>query len=218
MAAEVVTEKAPWQHNLVFAIAHEIGNHLGAIRLHADLIHRDQGTRALATTSVAIDDLAARAGPLLALLRPILSSHTMAGMESAEGLPWSVLFNGIQRQIEDEGTRGVRIEFPRVAESEQTAPGSDWLHPLLTVLVGSTLEVVSPSGTICFGLEFGDGQTVLTVEDDGAEEDLSSQAVLRGRPLGVEIARRLVAGLGGRVDVHRDSNRTRIELIFPNAA
>lgn len=218
VAGNAVNEKASWQHALVFAIAHEIANQLGAIRLQAHLLDEDLGPRALAEASIEIDGLAARAGPLLALLRAILSPAEPIGMPSAEGPHWSALLLGLGREIEDEGTRGVRVEIEMPTElQQQRAPGVDWLHPLLMALVGSTLSVVSRRGSIGLGLASRGSETALIVEDDGAQEDLEADAALRGRPLCVSIARRLVAGLGGRVEVFRVEHQTRVELIFPNA-
>lgn len=219
VARYAVSEKFSSQHAVVFAIAHEIGNHLGAIRLQAHLLDEDQGPRALAGASVEIDGLAGRAGPLLTLLRPILSPTESIGNHLGEGPHWSALLGGLRREIEDEGTRGVHFEIELPAElQQQRAPGVDWLHPLLMVLVGSTLAAVSRRGTIGLRLELRGSETALIVEDDGAEEDLSGEAALRGRPLSVSIARRLLGGLGGRVDVLRIGLQTRVELIFPGAA
>ena len=51
---------------LAFAIAHEVGNHLGGIRLQAHLLDENLDVRALAEASILIDGLAGRSGPLLA--------------------------------------------------------------------------------------------------------------------------------------------------------
>lgn len=219
MAGNAVIEKSPSQHAVVFAIAHEIGNHLAAIRLQAHLLDEDLDLRALADASIEIDGLAGRAGPLLTLLRPILSPTESIEMRRMEGPHWSALLGGLAREIEDEGTRGVRFEIELPTElRQQRAPGVDWLYPLLMALIGSTFAAVSRSGTIGVGLELRGSEMALIVEDDGAEEDLSEVAALRGRPLSVSIARRLVGGIGGRVDVFRIGHRTRVELVFPNAA
>ena len=49
---------------LAFAIAHEVGNHLGGIRLQAHLVDEDLDVRELAEASILIDGLAGRSGPL----------------------------------------------------------------------------------------------------------------------------------------------------------
>ncbi len=88
---------------LVFAIGHEVANHLGGIRLQAHLIDEDLDALGLAKTSVEIDALAGRAAPLLALLRPILSERP----DPSPPVAWASLLAGLRRQLDDEGTRGV---------------------------------------------------------------------------------------------------------------
>lgn len=214
-AGKFMIEKMPSQNDLVFAIAHEIGNYLGAIRLQAHLLDEDLDPRALATTSVEIDGLAGRAGPLLTLLRPVLSSTSQTGSSAAQRPRWSGLLRGLGQQLEDEGTRGVLVEITSLADTEIEAPGVDWLHALLLALVESTIASVPGRSRICLGLESRGSGTVLAVEDDGEAEDLSAEAPLRGRPLTVSIARRLLFDLGGRVEVARIDQKTRVELVFP---
>ena len=201
-------------HALVFAVAHEVGNHLGAIRLQAHLLDEDLDARALAVASVEIDDLAGRAGPLLALLRPILSPQ----IEVRPGSSWSALMGGLIAQLEDEGTRGIRVEMNASDGALESAPGVDWLHSLLLAIVGATIPIVPKGGRIALSLAPRGTETALMIEDDGAEEDLSEDSALRGRPLAISIARSMLARLGGRVEWNRSSGETCVELIFPVAA
>ena len=55
------------------------------------------------------------------------------------------------------------------------------------------------------------------VEDEGRLEDSSEPPELRGRPLTHEIARVLLARLGGRFAVSRAEGRTRVAFAFPIA-
>ena len=103
---------------LAFAIAHEVGNHLGGIRLQAHLLDDELGAREMAEASVLIDALAGRSGPLLALLRPLLSDD----WRRAGGDSWAGVLGRVAQQIEDEGTRGVRFEVVGVLETEVAAP------------------------------------------------------------------------------------------------
>ena len=200
------------QRELVFAIGHEIGNHLGAIRLQAHLLDEDLDRRALATASIEIDGLAGRAAPLLALLRPILASDPPIGAPTS----WKNVLGPLSRQLGEDGTRGVRVDV-RIppAEGAREAPGADWLASLLIALVGATIADLPRRATLRLWLEARDVETALILEDDGADEDLSPEAPLRGRSLAVSIARWLVGGLGGRVDARRLADRTRVELVFP---
>ncbi len=216
-----MTPQATWQHTLVFAIAHEIGNHLGAIRLQAHLLGLgdEPHPKALAETSIEIESLAGRVAPLLALLRPILSPAMVPAMAAeappSGGVSWSGLLDALGQQIENEGTRGVQVDIRAPADPQARAPAVDWLQPLVMALVGSTLDAASGSGKIVLETDLRGGESVLILEDDAAEEDLSAEAPLRGRPLCVSIARRLLASSGGRVKVIRVEDRTHIELVFP---
>lgn len=202
-------------HALVFAIAHEIGNHLGAVRLQAHLLDEDLDPHSLALASVEIDGLAGRAGPLLALLRPLLSPKTLSTGGTRDVASWSFLLAGIGQHFEDEGTRGVSIQIEAPADSELTVANADWLHSLLIALLDATLSVVPRQGTIQLGLRAIGEQLSLMVEDDGPEEDLSADAALRGRALAVALARELLVLVGGQVETSRKDGQTRVELIFP---
>jgi hypothetical protein len=85
------------------------------------------------------------------------------------------------------------------------------------VLLDATLAMTAHGGTIRVNLDSKDGESVLCMEDDGAEEDLSPAASLRGRPLAVALARALLPSLGGRVEARRAESKTFVELIFPVA-
>lgn len=199
---------------LVFAISHEVGNHLGGIRLQAHLLDEELGAREMAAASVLIDDLAGRSGPLLALLRPLLSDD----WRGAGGVDWASVLGRVARQIEDEGTRGISFEVAGDLDTPIEAPDHDWLHPLLIVLIQATLEHLTGGsrevGVRLVLAEEASGAR-LALEDQGAEEDLSDGAALRGRPLAVAIARELVERAGGRVETARDGETTSVSLVFP---
>lgn len=198
---------------LVFAIAHEVGNHLGAVRLQAHLLDEDLDAHALALASVEIDGLAGRAGPLLALLRPLLSQ---ADRPTGEGSSASLLLEGVRLHYEDEGTRGVSVEISAPVDSLLTAPKVDWLHSLLIVILDATLAAVSRGATIRVGLGAVGEEASIVIDDDGPEEDLSTAAALRGRPLALSLGRALLLLVGGRVETSRVEDKTRVELVFPD--
>ncbi len=202
---------------LAFAIAHEVGNHLGGIRLQAHLLDDELDARAMAEASVLIDGLAGRSGPLLALLRPLLSD----AWRRTGGTSWASVLGRVAQQIEDEGTRGVRFEVRGALETEAPAPDFDWVHPLLIALVEATLAHVADRGaaaSVRLELVEEGGDTRLDVIDDGEVEDLSAEAAHRGRPLAVAIARELVGRSGGHVEIETgaggESTGTRVGLRF----
>jgi len=217
-------DETPDRDALVFAIAHEVGNHLGAIRLQAHLLDDDLDARGLAAGSLAIDELAARSAPLLALLRPILGSGPVprpaeagaGGTTEDPGIGWDRLLDALARELEDEGTRGVRVTIAPCDEPPPRLPQTDWMAPLLRALVASTLAHLVPRGQLAVRVTaLPGGASRLDLEDDGAEEDLAPGAALRGRALVVGIARRLVGDLGGRVEITRAGSGTRIGLVMP---
>lgn len=200
---------------LACAIAHEVGNHLGGIRLQAHLLDDELDARAMAGASVLIDGLAGRSGPLLSLLRPLLSDD----WGQAGDASWASVLGRVAQQIEDEGTRGIRFEVAGALDTEVPAPDFDWVHPLLIALVEATLAHVAErrgSGTVRLELvEEGEGAR-LDVFDDGEAEDLSAEAPRRGRPLAVALARDLVERSRGRVETGTgsDGRGTRVGLLF----
>lgn len=201
---------------LVYAIAHEVGNHLGAIRLQAHLLDDELDARALAEASILIDGLAGRSGPLLALLRPLLTED----WRRVGGGRWDAVLGRVVQQLAAEGTRGVRLEIDGDLDTPTPPPDFDWLQTLLLALVGATLEPLASRGasaSVQLVLTVAAREVRLDVLDDGAEEDLSTSAALRGRPLAVAIARTLVGRSGGRVETESRAGRTRVGLVFPSA-
>ena len=195
---------------LVFAIAHEVGNHLGGIRLQAHMLDEDLDARSMAEASILIDDLAGRSGPLLSLMRPLLVSD----WRPAGASPWSSLLARVQQQIEDQGTRGVRMSMEGEVDCAIEAPDYEWVHPLLVSLLESTMTHVGRGGHLVVRLEKSGADATLIVEDDGDEENLSPDAAPRGRPLAISIARDLMGRINGRVETERAGDRSRVALTF----
>lgn len=204
------------RHALVFAIAHEIGNHLAGIRLEAHLLDEELGVRGLAKSSLAIDSLAGQSGPLLALLRPLLAPSA----RPAPGAAWAGLLEGVRRQLEDEGFGGRVVEVQIECDRDERGPAIEGLHALLLALVGSPDTLPSVTGPITLGLARREGALELACELPGevfegeAERGVHS---LRGRPLALAIARVLAEDAGGRVELHNAGNRARVSLLFPSS-
>lgn len=188
------------RHELVLAVAHELGNHLGGIRLEAHLLCSDLGPRELARASVEIDSMAGRSGALLGLLRPLV----VPGERSTAGPSWLGVLDGARRELVDQGTRGVEVVFELTDDAACSAPPVAWLHHLLMAWLGSTLSQLQTregqKGRIQVSFVPGQSESLIVFEDNAAEEDLSEGAPRRERPLALAIARTLLGELGGHVE------------------
>lgn len=210
------------RHALVFAIAHEIGNHLAAIRLEANLLDEDHGAVALARSALAIDGLAGRAGPLLALLRPLLEPGTGGG----RGIACARVLEGVKRQLDEEGTGGRGIELAIDARAGALPAAIEGLHALLIALVGPPDELPTDAGPIVLGAEAEARGLAIVCELPGqalaGEAALEAAAgaagvgsSLRGHALALAMARALAAEVGGSVASEARGHRSRAVLRLP---
>lgn len=202
----------PDRAELVCAIGHEVGNHLAGIRLQAHLIDSEQDVRELASASVGIDRLAGRSAPLLALLRPIMSDQH----KPAEATDWAALFGALSRDLDDEGTGGVRIEFDHRDAPESPTFALDGIHSLLMALIFATTDGLRRGDRVRVTAQRSESGCRVRIEDPGPVESLAPGAPLRGRPLVVAIARRLIEAVGGHVAIDEQAGAMRIELGFVN--
>ncbi len=188
------------RHELVLAIAHELGNHLGGIRLEAHLLDDDLDPRELARTSVEIDSMAGRSGALLGLLRPLV----VPGERSSGALSWLGILAGVRQELSDQGTRGAELTFELPENASHPAPAVGWLHHLLMAWLGSTLAQVQSrkggKGRVRVAFVAGEHESSIVFEDNAPEEDLSDASPRRERPLALAIARVLLGELEGRVE------------------
>lgn len=202
------------RRNIVYALCHEVGNLVGAIRLNAHLIDEDSPAIELATASVEIDDSSARIRSLLALVRPLLTGAA----EPASGVDAETLVRGVADALDEYGGHGValRVEAP---DGLPRVPGRpEALHHLLATLGYYAVEEARPRGRVGIGAGRVGGNVVFRVEDDGREDkQLGSvrAGVATGRALACEVAKILVADFGGAVDARRVGDVTRIELTLP---
>jgi signal transduction histidine kinase len=201
--------------DIVFAICHEVGNLVGAIRLNADLIDSEATARELATLAVEIDDSSARIRSLLALVRPLLS----LGSEIGAGVSPAALLRGVAESLAEYGGRGATVE---VAEGEglpEVRGRPETLHHLLVTLACYAVEEARPHGhvRITAGSE-ANGNVRLRVEDDGTiDESLGERqrGALTGRALACAAADLLLVRVGGDVDVQRRDGFTEVVLSLP---
>jgi signal transduction histidine kinase len=199
--------------DLVFALCHELGNLVGAIRLNAHLIDGDSSQVELANVSVDIDDSSTRIRSLLALVRPLVQGGDAPGAGGDE------LLADVAEALEEYGGRGVEIEVPSASGLPQVAGRRDALHHLLLSFAYYAVEEARPRGRVVVtALRSDEGPVTFRVEDDGPEEPGLGEAAAdraTGRTLVLAIADVILGRWGGGVKAVRDGRTTRIELQLP---
>ena len=201
------------EDELVFSLCHELGNLMGAMRLHAHLLDDGMGPADLARTAIDLDDLSARSAALLGLVRPLLSPQA----RSPEIVPVELLVGNLEGLMVAHGGRGTAVNF-------ETEPGAGgvrvdvgMIQRLLQSFLYLALEATAGSGRVKVRAATQGDEAAISIEDDGAEgEDPAAfrEQMMRGRPLLSAIADAILAKQGGRFEAERDGDWTRITLIL----
>ena len=198
--------------DLVFALCHELGNLLAAVRLEANLLDPRGGATELAKAAERISQVSARAGSLLAQVRPLLAPDTAAVVPMD---PLDVL-DGLWRGLDESCAARAAIVLKSAAELPDVDLAPEVLHHLLLTAIFLGLEAGGPEGRVRVFAEAAPASVAFLVEDEGPPDDLSEPPDLRGRPLTHEIARALLAPQGARFEAARRENRTRVAFVFPS--
>jgi len=204
---------APSAHALVFAICHEVANLLAGTRLEASLIDPDGDGVSLVKTAARIESASARAGALLASIRPVLDpeSQSLFAVDPADVLQG--LYSGLDASVDARVVVDLESAVDLPARTLATEP----VHFLLVSLVYCALaEAPSPA---CVRVSAGarGAELAFAVRCDGELGIEDASPALRGAPLALAVARRIVgaAAVGGRVEAACEEGGTRIELVFP---
>ena len=200
---------------LVLSICHEIGNWVGAIRMNAHLLDHELSPVELAKAALDIDDLSARVGALLALVRPLIAAEAAV----TGTLPENVML-GVRDVLDARGGRGVSLSVACGDELPEIAGQPETLHQLIVSLAHYALDVARPRDVVVVRTEPGPaGETVAFVIEDSGPEDRELRswraAPLRGRSLACALAGCILGRLGGKLDVVRAGDRTRVVLTLP---
>ena len=198
----------------VFALCHEVGNLVAAIRLNAHLIDEESSGLELATASVEIDDCSTRIRSLLALVRPLLAESPA----SASGLSPDALVQGVADALDEYGGRGVSIEVQSPGGLPSVPGRLETLHHLVATLAYHAVEEARPRGRVGIRAHRGDGGVVFSIQDDGPQEEGLGDAhegPPTGRFLACEVAEIVLGSLGGGVEVRRVADATEILLTLP---
>lgn len=200
-------------HALVFAICHDVGNLLAAVRLQAHLLGDEVGPRALAQASVDVDDLSARAGALLAQIRPLLADAEDRRVD----VPPVAVLAAVEATLLDEGLRGLSLEVQTQPSMPSVSLDADALKSMLVCQVYGALETTEAPGQIVLSCGQDGDELVFGVEDDAAADDLDTWRVSarRGRPLACAVAAKILARAGGRVALRPHGKRRTLEFRLP---
>ncbi|MFQ5416007.1 MAG: hypothetical protein ACE5FL_03050 [Myxococcota bacterium] len=198
---------------LVFALCHEVGNLLAAARLEASLLDASRDDPALATASERISEISARAGSLLALVRPLLDAS------SVQTLPTDPveMLRGLRRGLDASLDARVAIDLDSAADLPDVAVAAEVLHHLLLNAIFFGLAAADGPGEARVRARADGERVAFEVEDHGRPERDEDAGVLCGRPLAHAIARTLLAGQGGAFGCSRSGGRTCVVFALPAA-
>lgn len=198
---------------LVFALCHEIGNLVAAIRLEAHLIDGESGALGLARAAISIDDTSSRVGALLTQVRPLLEPARPSEIGSVS--PAGLLAN-LRDGFGDRGVGGARVEVDVGGDLPAVVGDPERTNALLWLVALGALEAVQLSGgTVRVDACERGEHVAISVCDDGApDSELGDwrNAAQRGRSLVCQVAESLVRPLGGFVDVSIEEGETCVVL------
>ena len=200
---------------LLLSICHETGNWVSAIRMTAHLLDHELSPVELAKAALDVEDLSARVGALLALVRPLIAEEAAA----TGTFPANVLL-GVREALDARGGQGVTLSVACDDPLPEVAGQPGTLHQLILSLVHYALDDARPGDSVVVRTESGPaGETVaFVIEDTGPEDrELESwrSAPLRGRALACALGSCILGRLGGQLEVVRAKDRTRVVLAVP---
>jgi hypothetical protein len=201
--------------DLVLALCHEIGNFVGAVRLHAHLLEPGLSPLELNQTSVELDDLSARSAALLMQIRPLLR----ADPADTPACSPAGLMAEMSALLHEQGGRGAALEVVAPADGlPRVKLGANVLRAILSGFAFHAIEAAKGKGFVRLGVESTPAGVAFSIEDDAeAPEDLRDwrNEALRGRPLQCAVASHILTRAGGQLEVGRDAGVTRIALVVP---
>ncbi len=200
--------------DLVLALCHEIGNVIGAIRLHAHLLDPELSALEINQSAVELDDLSARSSALLMQIRPLLR----ADPEGTPACDPEALLDEMRALLHEQGGRGASVGVGSGAGLEPVDLGSAVLRALLSGFAFHAIEALQGKGTVRLDAEGRAGAVAFLVEDDAEPEEPPAEwrdQARRGRPLQCAVASHILARAGGELEVARDDRSTRIALVVP---
>jgi hypothetical protein len=190
---------------MVFAICHEVGNLLAAIRLHGDLLDADAGRQ--------VSELSARSGALLSLVRPLLdpAAFEPVALEPAR------LLSGLRTGLDDPQDPRLDLGAEEAIGLPDVIADGDALHHLLLSELLAGFELLGEGERLRASAR-PDGQGVAFELCGGRPEREPREGDrLAGRTLSHAVAAELLGRVGGTVRRGARDGRQQIELIVPFA-
>jgi signal transduction histidine kinase len=195
---------------LLPAVAHELGNLLAATRLSAHLLPHEADAAARARSALQLEELAAEAGELAALLRPLAGERRGRVVELDAGRALAAARDALGAQA---GAARLALRAPaRPLPRARVDP--DALHHALATLARAALAASAPAGAVVLSIGARAGRVVIEIADPAP---LARGPVLRGRALRARLADAVLRRSGGRVDVRSTRAGTRVRVSLPSA-
>lgn len=202
---------------LLFAICHEMGNLVGALRLQTHLLDHEMSPRDLVVARSEIDVLGARISALLALVRPLQAPRLPAANDKLD--PDDVVAV-VEHGLEPLVLPGVTLDFVRDAGGQRIRVDRNALQAIVSSFAHLAVEQVRPSGRVRVAAEAVGAGAALVIEDDGPIDrsiEAWADEPLRGRTLLCALAAHLVSHGGGELHVSTTPRGSRVEIRLPEA-
>jgi C4-dicarboxylate-specific signal transduction histidine kinase len=210
-------DEALTPEDLTHALCHDVGNLLAAVRLSAHLLSSDITEADRASISRDVEDLTARAGALLAHVRPLLGRGNLARTPVS---PAEVL-RALARALKDRRMQDVALSIAHGRDLPDIRVDPDALYHLLLTLVFGSLEAAAPEGRVRVSAKHVGRRVILSVIDNGPQVDLDelrSGPTPRGRDLAIRVADSVLRRMGGRAAAELQRRGNRIDLFLPATA
>lgn len=188
---------------MVFAICHEVGNLLAAIRLHGELLDPDSGRK--------VAELSARSGSLISLVRPLLeeASHEPMALDPAG------LLSGLRAGLDDPDDP--RLEIVADPGLPPVRADGEALYHLLLCEVFAAFEQLGSGERLRFAAELRGGKVVFELTGGAPVADPGPDDRLAGRALCLVLADTLLGRDGADVRVEAVDGRQRVAFSLPLA-
>lgn len=211
---DAVGSEQPSAIELVFAVCHELGNWLAGTRLEANLIDSLSERAEFAKASRRIESASARAGSLLALIRPLLDP------ESTEIIavdPLDVLA-GLRSGLDESVDSRVTIELKSAVDLAPICLPAEPLHHLLGSAIYYALEAGGDTGGVRVRASAENGIVEFAVLDGKSFSAAGGAPSLRGRSLLLAVAQHVIGPLRGRAAESAHADGSSWTLAFPKGA